>query len=153
MKNLPQLGLLMLLAIGLLSCYEQKEDLLSRNLYVEFNEIALAPNPENFAITLPDNTGLVRAQVNLIGANIGRDEVLRFRVAPESTAQAGIHYLLSGETFLVASHCSMGFIDFTVLESSINQGNDVSLILELEGNEMVQPSKKYNRQTYLIKGK
>lgn len=147
-------NLILFIAIFIFSsCFQEKEDFLFKGLFVEFDAVSLAPEPENFQILLEDGQGRVTAQVNLVGPHQDTDQTIGYHLASASTAEEGKHCDLNGQTFMIPAHSSFGYIEFDVMEAAIPAGESVVLTLVLEGNERIPPSENYKQQTYVIRGK
>ena len=144
--------LIILFILILSACFEQKEDFYFQGLFVEFNEVSLAPSPATFFIPMDDGAGTISVQVNLVGAHQDADQSIAFSVAPESTAQPEKHYHLAGGAFTIPAASSFGYIELTILDGDIPAGESVELSLILEGNDHIRPSENYKEQRYVIYG-
>lgn len=150
MKNYVLLFILVLL---LTSCFQNEEDFLFQGLYVEFDAVTYALDPSTFSIPLDDGQGEVAAQINLVGEHQNNDQEIAFSIDPESTAVEDEHFTLDELTTVIPANSSFGDITFTVLNADLPAGESVSLTLVLDGNDRLEPSENYRRQTYVIFGR
>ncbi|MGY6560170.1 MAG: DUF4843 domain-containing protein [Nitritalea sp.] len=138
------LSFFFLLSLGFFSgCIEDVEQtrVFRDQAQIEFDAVATNPN---IVRTVTQGAGVRSEQVNLIAPHFQVDQTLTFRVATEgTTATEGVHYrLVDGGSFVIPAGESFGTAAIEILPVQ-NQGAQVSVILELVGNEQVRAAANY----------
>lgn len=92
----------------------------------------------------------IEATINLVAAQRPNPETIKYSVdTKESTAQAGVHYVLADNgSIIIPANSSFGT---TKIETKNVANADVILVLVLEGNETVKPSENYKRIGFRIR--
>jgi hypothetical protein len=91
--------------------------------------------------------GVFRLRVNLVGPQRPEATQISYIVvpSPETTAIAGTHYgTLSGKVTIPANS-SFGYVEIPILNPGVSSTTPADLVLELQGNDSVKPSPKYDR--------
>ena len=95
--------------------------------------------------------GLVTEQVNLISPHFSTDQTVMFTVdAANSTAVEGTHYSIDG-TFTIAANSSVGDADIQILNGAIPAGESRTVVLVLQGNDLIGVSENYKSVRFVIR--
>lgn len=87
-------------------------------------------------------SGTVKFRVNLVGAQMPTDQTINYRVVTaESTAVSGTHFT-TGTSFVIPANSSFGEITVNIVDPGV-AGTAKILVLELIGNDQIQPSQNY----------
>lgn len=144
------IGLFALLLLTFTSCQEDyNERYLLVDNYIEFEEAVSATVAvgKNFPIinkTVAASYDAFRLQINMTGEQLTSDQNLAWRVVEEeSTAVAGRDYEIeNGGVLVLPASSSQAFLGVKPL----NGGQNGSvLVLELVGNDFVEPMENYKR--------
>ncbi|MGY6522878.1 MAG: DUF4843 domain-containing protein [Mongoliitalea sp.] len=89
-------------------------------------------------------SGTVTLRVNFVAPQRANDETITYRVVEdESTAVAGTHFNATG-TAVIPANSSFADVTIQILDPGATSGSRV-LVLELEGNNTIQPSERYKK--------
>jgi len=90
--------------------------------------------------------GVFRLRVNLVGAQRSEQQVVSYVVLPEeTTAVQGTHYGALSGTVTIPANSSFGYVEIPIMDPGVSSTTAVRLVLELRGNEVLQPNPKYDR--------
>lgn len=116
--------------------------------YVEFEEATTKSNAAGKDYVVAAETVRpgknVEVQVNLVSAPFDKAQIVKYRVVPEqTTAVNGTDYQIEGNgTLEFAAGTNIGKIIIKPTPAGTGQ---TLLVLELEGNELIKPSKNYKK--------
>tara|TARA_R110000796_G_scaffold252640_2_gene389756 strand:- start:2326 stop:2790 length:465 start_codon:yes stop_codon:yes gene_type:complete len=133
------------------SCFEDDND---ENKYdgpalVEFNAPTLTTG--SYVRNVNVGVGLVTEQVNLISPHFSTDQTIMFTVdGANSTAVEGTHYSIDG-TFTIAANSSIGNADIQILNGAIPAGESRTVVLVLQGNDLIGVSENYKSVRFVIR--
>lgn len=101
--------------------------------------------------SLADDVAIVKVQ--LIGEQRDAALPVNFSVSGESTAEAGVHYnLVSASPVTIQAGTSAVDVVIELVAGSLADGEEVLLILNLEGGEGVEASANLARANVYIRG-
>lgn len=96
--------------------------------------------------------GTVTVEVQLIGEQRNSDLSVSFSVSSASTAQSGTHYTLGSTSVTIASGTSTADITINLVDGNLAAGEEVSLVLTLEGASGVEAAANLSTSTVYIQG-
>ena len=151
-------NMLLVLAFGtmlsLAACFTEPDQILDEVSWVEFQQTIVSTPAVGrtypflaFARAMP---GVRTTQVNLVGAQRATDTPINFVVDEASTAVAGTHYKLSGNTFSIPANTSFGQCGIEVLNAPRDSGKTVDVVLRLEQSGDIKASENYRRIGFRI---
>ncbi|QMW04137.1 DUF4843 domain-containing protein [Spirosoma foliorum] len=139
------------------SCFKENDFLFDSKTLVEFQATvvtSLAVGKTYPLLTTKNGAGTLITQVNLVGAQRAKDEVIKFSVDKDNTtAIEGVHYNLKGGTFTIPAKSSFGDCTVEILTGAAPTGTTktVDLVLILEGNGSdITPNENYKKVGYRI---
>ena len=142
-------GLVAILFVGCDSLFNDGEIRYDGPTQVEFK-------PTSQSLTLGSNQGgTLSVNVQLIGEQRSQDLPLSFVVVDEeTTAEEGVDYILPSTSVTIPADSSSAAVDITVSGQDLNTGEQVSLVLELQGNsdQNVQAAEELKRYTLTLLG-
>ena len=142
-------GLVAMLFVGCDSLFNDGEIRYDGPTQVEFK-------PTSQSLTLGSNQGgTLSVNVQLIGEQRSQDLPLSFVVVDEeTTAEEGVDYSLPSTSVTIPADSSSAAVDITVSGQDLNTGEQVSLVLELQGNsdQNVQAAEELKRYTLTLLG-
>jgi len=139
------------------SCFKENDFLFNKKTVVEFQATvvtSLAVGKTYPLLPVKNGAGTLTNQVNLVGVQRSKDEVIKFSVDKDNTtAVEGIHYSVKGGTFTIPANASMGNCTIDILTGAAPTGTTktVDLVLILEGNGSdILPNENYKKVGYRI---
>lgn len=92
-------------------------------------------------------------EIQLIGEQRSSDLAVSFSVSSESTAEAGVHYnITTSSPVTLSSGTSTVDVVVELIDGSLAAGEEVTLILTLEGGDGVDASVNQSTSTMFIRG-
>jgi hypothetical protein len=158
MEKIMKKNMLFLLALGIIlsitACFTEPDQILDDVSWVEFQSTIVSTPAVGrtypFLAFLRTAPGVKTTQVNLVGAQRTTDTPINFVVDEASTAVAGTHYKLSGNTFNIPANTSFGQCGIEVLSAPRDSGKTVDVVLRLEQSGDIKPSENYRRIGFRI---
>ncbi|PWL31272.1 MAG: DUF4843 domain-containing protein [Roseivirga sp. XM-24bin3] len=139
-----------LICTALTSCFEDDDEVYKYDgpAVVEFNQATLTTG--SYTRSVESGDGTISEQVNLVSPHLSSDQVINFSVdAANSTAVEGTHYSTTGQ-FTIPANTSFGDATVEILNGAIPAGETRTLVLVLEGNDVVGVSENYKSITISI---
>ncbi len=90
-------------------------------------------------------------EIQLIGEQRTSDLSISYGVHSSTTATAGTHYTVSGSSATIAAGTSTANVNVSVAPGDLQAGQEVKLVLELQGGADVQPSENLKLSTIYIR--
>ena len=157
MKILLRFVLIGVVLITQTSCFKENDFLFNKKTVVEFQATvvtSLAVGKTYPLLAVKNGAGTQTTQVNLVGAQRTKDEVIKFSVDKDNTtAVEGVHYNLKGGTFTIPANASLGSCAVDILTGTVpaTTTKTVDLVLTLEGNGSdILPNENYKKVGYRI---
>jgi hypothetical protein len=157
MNILLRFALIGVMLSSLTSCFHEDDFLWNKKTVVEYQAtvITTAAVGKTFPLLAVKNgAGAQTTQVNLVGPQRDKDEVIKFSVDKDNTtAVEGVHYNLKGGTFTIPAKASFGTCSVDILTGAAPTGTTktVDLVLTLEGNGSdILPNENYKKIGYRI---
>ncbi|MFD2937056.1 DUF4843 domain-containing protein [Spirosoma flavum] len=157
MKILLRFVLIGIVLVTQTSCFKENDFLFDKKAVVEFQATvvtSLAVGKTYPLLAVKNGAGAQTTQVNLVGVQRAKDEVIKFSVDKDNTtAIEGVHYKLSGGTFTIPAKSSMGNCVVEILTGTAptTTTKTVDLVLTLEGNGSdILPNENYKKVGYRI---
>jgi hypothetical protein len=157
MKILLRFVLIGIVLVTQTSCFKENDFLFDKKAVVEFQATvvtSLAVGKTYPLLAVKNGAGAQTTQVNLVGVQRAKDEVIKFSVDKDNTtAVEGVHYNLKGGTFTIPAKSSMGNCAVDILSGAAPTGTTktVDLVLTLEGNGSdIAPNENYKKVGYRI---
>jgi hypothetical protein len=158
MEKTMKKNMLYLLAFGavfsLAACFTEPDQTLDEVTWVEF-QTTIVSTPATgrtypFIAAARTSPGVRTTQVNLVGPQRPSDTPINFVVDEASTAVAGTHYRIAGNTFNIPANTSFGQCGIEVLNAPRDSGKTVDVVLRLEQSGDIRPSENYKRIGFRI---
>ena len=157
MKRLLRFVLIGVVLIAQTSCFKENDFLFNKKTVVEFQATvvtSLAVGKTYPLLAVKNGAGAQTTQVNLVGAQRAKDEVIKFSIDKDNTtAIEGTHYNLKGGTFTIPANASVANCAIEILTGPVPTGTTktVDLVLILEGNGSdILPNENYKKVGYRI---
>ncbi|QHV95071.1 MULTISPECIES: DUF4843 domain-containing protein [Spirosoma] len=158
MKTLLRFMLIGFILFTQTSCFEESDFLWNKKTVVEFQATvvtSLAVGKTYPLLPIKNGAGNQTTQVNLVGPQRSKEEVIKFSVDKDNTtAVEGVHYNLKGGTFTIPANSSLGNCVVEVLNGTpptSTTTKTVDLVLTLEGNGSdISPNENYKKVGYRI---
>lgn len=97
------------------------------------------------------STAGTSVEVQLIGEQRTSDLSISYGVHSSTTATAGTHYTVSGSSVTIAAGSSTADVNVGVAAGDLQAGQEVKLVLELQGSADVSPSENLKLATIYIR--
>lgn len=140
----------LLLMFAMTSCFEDdnEENKYEGPALVEFDAPTLS---SSYVRNTNAGAGTITELVNLIAPQFSTAQTITYSVdAANSTAVAGTHYTIDG-TFTIDANSSTGLASITILGAAIPAGETRTVVLVLEGNDLIGVSENYKSVTINIR--
>jgi len=91
-------------------------------------------------------SGAIKFRINLVGQQFSTDQTLTYKVvatpAGYTAAVSGTHFTTSG-TAVISANSSFAEVTVNVLNTGVSSTTPVVLVLEIVGNDQVQPNNNF----------
>ena len=97
------------------------------------------------------STSGTTVEVQLIGEQKTSDLSISYGVHSSTTATSGTHYTVSGSSVTIPANSSTADINVGIAPGDLAAGQEVKLVLELQGGSGVEPSENLKLATIYIR--
>ncbi|GAB3199127.1 hypothetical protein ABID22_001804 [Pontibacter aydingkolensis] len=166
-----------LIAFSATSCIEN-EDIVFKGELVELDAatwnantagkdypaLTRVPGENRVIVTSTDplisrTSGKIKLRVNLVGAQVDTDQEIRYEIVPNETWVSGTNnaqpaiegtHFKTGRTMVIPANSSFGYIEVEILNPGTALDTQKLILIELQGNDRIKPSKNEKRVGLVI---
>jgi len=97
------------------------------------------------------STAGTSVEIQLIGEQQSSDLSISYGVHSSTTATAGTHYTVTGSSVTIGAGTSTADVNVGISAGDLAAGQEVKLVLELQGGSGVEPSENLKLATIYIR--